>query len=145
MDGDLGPYAGAVSIATWNAQGLFAACPASRRAKRAQVLNLLRDHDVLIVTETHSTLEMELLTTREGQAYFDSYPAFWTHGTAARAGVGIIVRPAFLEQFSMRRGCRTIVPGRALELWLNGAAGDLSIFGVYFATGVDELDETTSA
>ena len=62
MDGDLGPYAGAVSIATWNAQGLFAARAASRRAKRAQVLSLLRDHDVLIVTERHSTLEMKLLS-----------------------------------------------------------------------------------
>ena len=120
--------------------GLFAACSQSRADKSAQVRQLLRDHDVVIITETHSTPEGEALDTRNGQAYFGEFPAFWAHGSAARAGVGVVVTEAFLRRFD-HTAWRVLVPGRAGELWLNGGTGDLSIFAVYFATGADELDE----
>ncbi|CAK0906404.1 unnamed protein product, partial [Prorocentrum cordatum] len=84
---------------------------------------------------------VEALHSRSGQAYFGEFTAFWAHGYAARAGVGIIVTPAFLRRFALRADWRVLVPGRAGELWLNGDMGDLSLFAVYFGTGPDELDE----
>ena len=142
IDSGRGPYAGDFRLATWNAQGLFAECPDRRRAKRRQVRQLLQDHDIVVVTETHSTPEMEAAHLRNGQAYFDEFPSFWAHGTAARAGVGIVAHESFLQRFGLQRDWRMVVPGRALELHLSGDMGDISIFGVYFATGTDEVDET---
>ena len=141
----LGPYAGDFKVATWNAQGLFAACPQVRREKGAHVRRLLRDHDVVIVTETHSTPEVEALNTRAGQAYFGEFPAFWAHGSSARAGVGMIATAAFLRRFALQSDWYVLVPGRAGELRLNGDKGDLSIFAVYFATGSHESDDEDDA
>lgn len=130
-----GPFAGGFRVATWNAQGLFAECPAARRAKRLRVRRLLADHDVVIVTETHSTPEAAALHTVAGRTVFEGCPAFWAHGTPASAGVGVIVQPEFLRRFGEQVGWRVLVPGRAAEWWGSGAEGDISVFAVYFATG----------
>lgn len=73
-------------------------------------------------------------------ADFAGCRSFWSHGTASRTGIGIIAKEAFLHRFEGGIGWHELTPGRAGELWLNGSQGDLSVFGVYFATGPNEHD-----
>ena len=62
--------------------------------------------------------------------------AFWAAGTAARAGVGIIVRQAFVDRFQAAPPCwEALVPGRLGRLRLVGADGCLDLFAAYFPSG----------
>ena len=118
--------------ATWNSQALFARSPIRHFSKDRYVRRLLRDHDFVILTETHSSAGESLAWHAPPDT-----TAWWSHGTNARAGVGLILRNSFLQRFH-QPSCQweEIVPGRAAVLRLRGPSGSLDLWAVYFATGI---------
>ena len=85
----------------------------------------------------------------EGEALAWSRPlhttAWWSHGTAARAGIGLLVKNKFLAHFdqSLTQWIE-VVPGRAAILRLKGPQGALDIHAVYFATGKSTILQTVT-
>eukprot|EP00959_Pyramimonas_sp_CCMP1952_P432943 9066257-Pyramimonas_sp.AAC.2 len=55
------PYRGDLLVCTWNAQALFAADAGRHGHKWRTLHRLLRQHDAVLVTETHGTAESLLL------------------------------------------------------------------------------------
>ncbi len=90
----------------------------------------MQECDVLVLTETHSTLEAELAFS-----WLEGVRTFWSRDISSRAGVGILLRETFPAK---GHGWRQLVPGRAAELWLSGSLADVSITGAYFALGLNE-------
>ncbi|CAK0871611.1 unnamed protein product [Prorocentrum cordatum] len=64
-------------------------------------------------------------------------PAFWSDGTSHQAGVGIIVKHAFLAHFNpvVPQDWVEVVPGRVALLHLRGPAGALDLVAVHLPTG----------
>ena len=116
-------------MTTWNAQGLFAAAPGQLRAKTRYVEHLARSYDATLLTETHSVPG----AAEAWRGPRDSR-AWWSHGTASRAGVGVIVQGRLLEAFPERDWIE-FEPGRAAVLRLGGPQGSLDLVVVYFPTG----------
>ena len=115
----VGEYHGAL----WNAQGYFMARAAAQTRKRRQATLLTARRDFLLLSETHSTRGGEL-------AYVDirGTRSWWSAGTAARAGVGVIVKESFLERFnSAVPQWLVLEPGRLAALRLVGEQGSLDI------------------
>lgn len=81
--------------ATWNAQALFSRCARRHLAKYKYVRCLgclVARHDFVSLTETNSsTGEALAWRTPAGTR------AWWSHGSSARAGVGIIAQGHFLN------------------------------------------------
>ncbi len=68
------------------------------------------------------------------------FAAFWSLGTAARAGVGIFLKDAFLKQFGCGQPAwEEVTPGRLARLRLRGPHGNLDVIVGYFATGARRL------
>ena len=137
-----GPYVGDYRGASWNAQGFFATRAGSHAAKRRFLAQLLTRADFVMLSETHGTAG--------SQAAFTDIPetrAFWSAGTAARGGVGIIIKLDFLRRFSADAPCWTeLVQGRVGRLSLRGPDGALDLFTVYFPTGTRRrLDEHSAS
>ena len=133
-----GQYKGDVSVVTWNAGAFFTTDPARFDAKVAYTRKLLDRADVLLITEGHGT---------DGGNKVWPPPfgctTWWTAGpTAAHAGVGIIAKNSFLQNFESSPSWTVIWPGRAARLSLRGPSGSLDLLVVYFHTGaeVTELD-----
>ena len=62
----------------------------------------------------------------------DSCKAFWSHGTRAQAGAGILINRSFLGNFDEDlTHFETIQEGRIAVLRLNGPSGALDIWVVY--------------
>ena len=98
---------------------------------------LLREADVVFITETHGT-----------QGFLDTWrppygaTGWWSAGaTAAHAGVGILVARSFLAQFSAPPEWSPIWPGRSGQLRLSGAQGILDLVVAYLPTGTGDLSE----
>ncbi len=90
----------------------------------------MKGRDVLMLSEAH-------VTAGEQAAWKPptGYTAKWSVGTAARAGVGLLLRDEFLSQFDPDPEWEEPVPGRAALLKLRGDKGALDIWTLYFATG----------
>jgi exonuclease III len=105
---------------------------AGHAAKRHAAQRLLLRRDFLILSETH-------VTEGSRMAYTDlpGTASWWSCGTAARAGVGIVVKKAFLQKFQTQEPVWTEhEPGRMASLQLVGAEGALDITACYMPTGV---------
>ena len=120
------------SICTWNAQALFAKDAVRHSLKWGKLLRLLRDHDVVTITESHGTSDsLQLAQAPAGAA------AWWAPGTSRRGGVGVVVKESFLQQFP-NRDWTVLHPGRAAALRLGGPLGSMDIFVSYFQTGTPD-------
>ena len=65
---------------------------------------------------------------------------FISPGTSTRAGVAIIIRQSFLDEFDpvQDKDWIHVAMGRAAVLRLKGEKGSIDIWAIYGATGVDE-------
>ena len=127
-----GPYVGDYEGAAWNAQGFFMAGAAGHASKRWCAQRLLRQRDFLIITEAHVTEGARL-----GFTDLPGTTSWWSPGTAARAGVGIVVKHSFLHRFRLASPeWLEVEPGRLAVLRLCGASGGLDLIACYMPTGV---------
>ena len=127
------PFAGPLWGCTWKSQAFFARNPWQHGARSSHALSLLSQHDFLALQETHSD---------EGRARIWTHPvdvtAFWSHAENQHtAGVGLLVKSSFLQQFSPTTDAswKTIAHGRAAALRLDGPLGSLDIYTVYLHSG----------
>ena len=87
------PYTGAYKGFCWNSQALFAAEVQNQSKKINYACKLLESHDFGTFSETHVT------TGKEATTKFPAHlTSFWSAGTAAEAGVGIILTNSFLKK-----------------------------------------------
>jgi len=126
----IGDFEGAV----WNAQAFFAATCSKQRRKRAHVWRLLRNRHFLGITEAHSSVGAQVAVELP-----KGFTSFWSHGTARRGGVGIIVDEKWLASFHYHFW-DVIVPGRVAILHLAGPEGNLDLVVTYFPTGTKSGD-----
>ena len=126
-----GPFTGDYEGATWNAQGFFMAKAWGHAAKRRVVHKLLAKRDFLLVTEAHATAG--------GKRAFTDLPgtvSWWSSGTAARAGVGIVMSKLFANRFRVQvPHWNEVDPGRLAVLQLRGDEGALDLAVCYMPTG----------
>ena len=127
------PFTGDWRGITWNSQALFSPDPLRQQRKRRCLAALLASGpDFVFLQELHST---------PGSIYTWERPAgyvlFYEHGTAAAAGVGILVSRRFLQHFEqpLSDHLDTIVPGRIAALRLRGPLGSLDLVVTYLSTG----------
>ena len=127
------PFAGPLRGCTWNSQAFFARNPWQNGARSSHALSWLSQHDFLALQETHSD---------EGHARIWTHPvdvtACWSHADNQHtAGVGLLVKSSFLQQFSPATDAswQTIVRGRAAALHLDGPLGSLDIYTIYLHSG----------
>ena len=132
----LAPFSGEYSGCAWNSQALFASSASAQKEKQSFAWSLLDKRDFLGLSETHS-LEGRIATAvlPSGCQYF------WSHGTSSQAGVGLVVKDSFLQQFNeivRDDDWVEIEPGRMAKLCLRGPHGSLDlIIVVYLASGAD--------
>ena len=125
---------------SWNAQAVFARAPQRHRRKKLHSLGLLSAADFVAVQEAHST---------EGVAKTLRLPrgvrAWWSHGSAAVGGVGLLIKSSFLSKFKdvQDEDLVEAVPGRAAILRLDGPSGSLDIITVYMPTGQAAQERAT--
>ena len=130
-----GPYSGDFNACSWNATALLAADPAKQRAKMAKAVGLCMTRDFVIVEESHSP---------EGRCELLKLPrelsAHWSHDSAAKGGIGIILNQDFLKKFDKITNANwiEILPGYVAILRLRGPLGSLDICCCYFPTGGSE-------
>ena len=118
---------------TWNSQALFARDISRHELKTNKILHLLSTHDVFALQETRSTEGKARAWTGD-----QGTTSFWSHNRTARtAGVALLVRTAFLQQFFpiTEHSWQELIPGRAAVLRLDGPQGSLDLFTVYMHTG----------
>ena len=127
-----GPYVGDYEGVAWNAQGFFRSRTAGYAAQRRFVQQLLSRRDFVMLSETHVTPGSRL-----GYKQIPGTQAWWSCGTAARAGVGIVVKQSFLDKFTLAEP-EWMEPeaGRLATLRLHGASGNLDLVVCYLPTGV---------
>lgn len=88
-------YVGDHARASWNCQALFARRSRRHHPKLRHVQRLAVQHFFFALQETHSTRgAASVLRLERGLR------AFWSHGTTALAGVGLISKDTFLDKFS---------------------------------------------
>ena len=112
------------------------------QVKKGDYLSKLIDsHDFGMVYETHGT------KGKEG-AYIapTGCTAFWSHLSAQRAGIGILVRKEFLALFATTKDSdwEEIEPGRLARLRLRGPQGNLDLWAAYLTTGEDPKADYTA-
>ena len=136
-------YRGGFKAITWNAQALLSLDPHRRERKRKELQTLAnKNPDFILLQELHSTMTAASIWEPPS-----GYRAFFSHGSASSAGVGIIVATSFLSKFDSIKGdeeyreggtelkLEDIVAGRVARLRLDGKEGALEIFTVYLTTG----------
>ena len=130
------PFKGDYNGCSWNAQAYFAADPARQAAKQNHATTLLMEHDFCCISEAHSN---EGKTTSYRKAM--GHSAWWSHGSNAVGGVGILVRDSFLARFKevQEEDWLEIIPGRVARIRLSGAEGQLDIYSVYMETGASVI------
>jgi exonuclease III len=126
-------YTGGFSGICWNCQALFSPNLARQHCKRRHLARiLLHSPDFVLLQETHATAaNIHVWAPPAGYRFFHS------NGTTASAGVGILVKLAFLSKFDAPSSSMLveIVPGRVGALRLQGAQGGMDIVVVYLSTG----------
>ncbi len=67
----------------------------------------------------------------------EAHQLFYSHGTIASTGVGVLVAKSFLQNFDPTGSSRLeeIVPGRVGRLRLQGPLGNIDMICVYLTTG----------
>ncbi|CAK0839971.1 unnamed protein product [Prorocentrum cordatum] len=126
-----GQYMGDLSVTSWNAQALFATDMFRFEAKSSYVNKMMLKSDICLITESHGS-ETSNSTWR---APLGS-TAWWSEGAShGQAGVGVIIRDSFLQQFTERPRWVHIWKGRAAKLCLRGPLGALDIVVVYGHAG----------
>ena len=114
---------------------MLAADPVKQRAKMAKAVGFCLPRDFTIVEEAHC-LEgrCEMLKLPQGLT------ALWSHDSAAKGGVGIILNQEFLKKFDTINNAEwlEILPGYVAVLRLRGPLGSLDIFCCYFPAGGSE-------
>ena len=129
----LTPFSGSIRGCTWNSQALFTRDIGRHERKTNNILHLLGTHDVLALQETHSTEGKSRTWTGDRGT-----TSFWSHNSTARtAGVALLVRTSFLQQFLpiTEHSWQEILPGRAAVLRLDGPQGSLDLYTIYMHTG----------
>ena len=93
-------------------------------------LSLIDAHDFVCFQETHG---------QEGSTSALALPAghvaFWNNGSTHQAGIGVVVKHAFLKQFNTINPDQDwiiLIPGRLATLRLHGPHGNLDITCAYF-------------
>ena len=91
-----GQYRGDLAVITWNAQAFFASEEHRRGPKLTHLKTLLTRSDAVLITEAHGTVGQHAAwSPPSGTA------AWWSPGpSAARAGVGIVVKQTLLNNFT---------------------------------------------
>ena len=131
------PYTGDHRSAFWNSQGLYATDPNKQERKWGYTAHLCNNRDIVGVAETHSN---------EGKAMGGHPPhdvtTFWSHGTNAVGGVGILINKTFLRNFNAptESSWQHIIEGRVARLRLEGPKGNLDIYVLYLQSGNDSGD-----
>ena len=135
-DRRLGQFRGDLRIGTWNAQALFAVDPTRRSQKMQYLQQLMKQVDVLLITEAHGTAGDHALWHAPGGC-----SGWWSPGpSTGHAGVGVVIRKSFLENFDPNPVKAVIWQGRALKLSLRGSLGALDVVVAYFHTGAALTD-----
>ena len=129
-----GPFHGDYSGASWNSQAYFASDCLLQDAKQHYANQIFEKRDFLGLVETHSNLGKVL-----GARAQPGYQSFWSHGSNHQAGVGLMIKDAFLRRFNPigPTDWVEIEQGRAAKLSMRGPSGALDIFIVYMASGSD--------
>jgi len=133
-----GQYKGDIAAIAWNSQALFAADCSRHQAKSAYVHKLMAKADVGLFSEVHGTEESNSVWHAP-----HGTTAWWSQGpTRGHAGLGIVVKNAFLAKFNPNPQFIHLWRGRAALLRLDGPEGSLDIVAAYFHTGSsDRLTE----
>ena len=135
------PFQGDYKGFGWNAQALMAASTRLQDQKGGYLTTLINSHDFGMVFETHGT---------PGKEHAYTVPtgckAFWSHLSAQRAGIGVLIRNDFLSQFvtTTEESWEEIEPGRLACLHLRGPAGNLDIWAAYLTTGEGPVADYTA-
>ena len=126
------PYTGNYRGCSWNCEALMAVKAARQAAKCSQMSKLMASHDFGVFVEAHCTAGKE-----RAFALPQDCVGHWSHFSARRAGVGIVLRRSFLEKFATFQDgdFQELEPGRIARLRLRGPAGNLDIWAVYLTTG----------
>jgi len=129
------PFLSDFSVAFWNVQAFFHSDDGKHEARVAYVCRLLAQYSAVGLAEVHGT---------DGEAKAWKPPigckAYWSCGpSASSAGVGLIVRQTFLDLFAAV-AWDMVWPGRAARLRLQGNAGNIDLWVLYFHTGSQVSD-----
>jgi exonuclease III len=136
------PFIGEFAGSSWNSQALFARRSYRHHPKLRQAWKLAAMHDFTGLQETHSTKgRIEALRLPPGTN------AFWSHGTTHQAGIGLVVKTSFMDNFNpvAPEDWNEIVEGRVAALRLRGPDGSLDIFVVYLQSGEEGSVERAAA
>ena len=111
----------------WSAQRFFRSQAAGYAAQRRFVQQLRGRRDFVMLSEAHVTPGIKL-----GYRRLPGTRAWWSCGTPARAGVGIVVRQSFLDKFTLAEP-EWLEPGvgRLATLRLRGTSGNLDLVVCY--------------
>ncbi len=82
-------------MGSWNTQAFFAASADRQLFKRRELNEALTTLDVMMLSETHGSDQVDLSWVPPA-----GFTSFWSHGTSRRAGIGIMARDTWLNQFS---------------------------------------------
>ena len=116
---------------TWNAQAFFCRDAGLHATKVDYLKKLLVSHDFVASQETHGTIGSQRAFRPPAGA-----TAFWAPGSAARAGVGLVVKDSFLSLFDCAsRHWQILEAGRLAVLRIRGQLGCLNLVVCYFPTG----------
>ncbi|CAK0822989.1 unnamed protein product [Prorocentrum cordatum] len=126
------PYTGNYKGCSWNCEALMATKVSRQTANCNQVSKLMASHDFGIFVEAHGTKGKE-----DAFSLPPGCAAYWSHLSARRAGVGIVLRRSFLNKFAQVRDGDFLEPepGRVARLRLRGPHGNVDIWAIYLTTG----------
>ena len=120
------PFAGSYSGASWNARAFFS-CKAGKMGKNFdKVLSGMRGTDFFAIQETHSSSARALASEDELGDTFQ----FWSHGTTAASGIGLVVSKKFAARFS-HTSWHVLIESRLAVYRCWGNEGSLDIWVVY--------------
>ena len=137
------PYRGNYRGCTWNAQALFTKVE-KQEVKWRYMGKLLKNHDFIGITETHST-EGEV----KAKDSFEKSTIFWSHyekkgdsdtDTESKftGGIALALNNNFLDKFDKvdpSKDWTIVEKGRAAKLSLKSKEGALDIFTCYLTAG----------
>ena len=126
------PFKGNYKGCSCNLEALMAVRTSRQTAKCNMLKRLMATHDYGTFQETHGTLGKE-----EAFSIPQGLVGFWSHLSAQKAGVGIILKQSFLDKFAtVQKGdFQELEPGRVARLRLRGPEGHLDIWTIYLTTG----------
>ena len=131
------PFTGDHRSSFWNAQGLFATDSLKQDRKWGYATHLCTNRDILGIAETHSN-DGKIL----GRHTPHGFTPYWSHGTNAVGGVGLLLSNSFLQNFNPTtdKSWLQIIDGRVARLRLEGTQGCLDVYVLYLQSGNDADD-----